>query len=254
MDLSLTSLRAFISGAEQVDVVGLRPLGLRHVVLLGLMAAVSLVETHHMGLTQGQPYQTSTFQMVTHHAEERPIPPDAPYRLEVTNEKNGLVITSVLVDPEQWAPIEQSSFVRKLVRQADMRAQRDQLVLSLVAYASDGQIQAQAIRFVAGTIRETGVETLPEQGSFGVGVGPNRPAGVRFTPTPSTLDALGSDPCLVATGDLVACMVQEQTTAESDVSPKAHISTTPQRASLGQTLAGADVAAVEPRPRSRGPR
>lgn len=244
MPPSIDALRTFIAGADRTDTIGLRPPSLRAIVLLGLVTAASLMESYQFGALQSAPVQTNTFKPLIRNEvfPARMLPPESPYRLEISNETNGQVITSVLVDPAQWDPMGQTAFVLKLIRQADMRAQERHQILVLSVMAVRGEDQEDAIRFVAQTLDVSGVTALPVPEAYGAAVSAAQPAGLRFDRNPSVLDAQGSDPCLVRTGQLAACIEAEQL---PDVSTSRVAG-----GSLGQALAAQTASTPPARPRS----
>ena len=244
MPPSIAALRTFIAGADKTDVIGFRPPSLRAIVLLGLVTAASLMESYQFAALQSVPITPHSFtpQIRNEVFPARRLPPEAPYRLEITNETNAQVITSVLIDPAQWDPMSQTAFVLKLVRQADMRAQERHQILVLSVMAVRGEDQEDAIRFVAQTLDESGVNPLPVPSSYGLPVSSDQRAGLRFDRAPTSLDAQGSDPCLVRTGQLVACIEAEQL---PDVSMSRS-----DGGSLGQALAAQTASTLPSRPRT----
>lgn len=217
--MSLPSLTDVIQrraqSASHAVLVGDRPLKARWAVTLGLLMGLSLHYTQEMGALMGPPIGPLASPDVVQMADMAPKEVPAPagtYRVDVMDLTDARVITSVHLDSEQWSEFEQRTFLRKLVIQADQRGVSRDRALVVHAYAVDGDTQMQAQAFLKQAIDEAGIQpTTSDMALDGNLKASGRPAGLRFDYDTSgqSLDRLGSDPCLVRTGDEVGCILNE---------------------------------------------
>lgn len=240
-ELSLIErLKARVQRAEHVEVVGERALNARLAISLGLLMGLSLIASAKVGALAAHPMDPSErFTPVLRELTPEAQVPQGDYRVEVVDLTDARTVTSIHMDPKQWSDLEQRTFLRKLVSQADQRAVSSGRALEVHAFATDGAVQVQAQAFLDQAIRDAGIETQrPDIAQDGNLRQSGRLPGLRFDLTVSN-DALGADACFVQTGDQVKCLQAE---AEG-VSPEA---------------AGVAIAAVQDtadaRRRSRRPR
>jgi hypothetical protein len=185
---------------------------------MGLLAGVTLAMGQLVAskeVSQVPPFQIRVAEPAP------PLPASAPgqaYRVEVTDLTDARVVTSVLVDPVQWVPSEQRTFLLKLATQADLRARRTERAFELHAYSEDGPTQVQAQVFLRDVLKRGGLTfEKADWGLDGNVAQAARPAGLRLAADP--LDAMGADPCFVQTGDTLACMAADAAPAVVTAGP-----------------------------------
>lgn len=216
----LTPLALFKARAERSEepiVVGDRVLTARWAVVLGLLLSASVISTQRLGEQMGQAQvPVHAFQPLIHDERTDALQhlqaPAQAYRVDILDQQTLDRITSVHMDPKDWPEHEQRRFLRKLVSQADQRAASQGRVFVIRALAVNGDDQLQAQAFVAQAMREVGIATSQTADATAQGM-----PGLRLERDPN--DALGSSPCMVATGDLVGCLTAE---AEAGSSPVTH--------------------------------
>lgn len=209
----LSALAAFkdrVARAEPPIVVGERAIQARWAVVLGLLLTASVVSADHLGAAMARTtVPVNAFTPLIHserNAEADTIgAPERPYRVDIVDQQTQNRVTSIHMDPQHWPDQEQRRFLRKLVSQADQRAVTQGRVLEIQALAVEGADQVHAQAFLAQAMREAGVNNVGEIPGVAHGLLLNRGPN----------DLLGSSPCLVATGDLVACIQAEPQAEES---------------------------------------
>lgn len=223
-------LRSRVKEASHIDLVGDRPLnkrwaaGVVGVVALAGMMGVSLHLTAAVGRQMAHdPFENTPPQVQIPAPYTEVLPPDTPYRVEVTSLKDARTVTTVHMDPKQWSDLEQRTFLRKLVSQADQRAVQTKEVYEVHAYAPTGAAQMQAQRFLRQAIQDAGITAQPPDWSKdGTSLQDPQSVGLRFAwdDSAQSLDRLGADPCFVNTGDAVGCIRKDADQQVASTAPR----------------------------------